>query len=94
MNSLDSEKVSMENGRKLDEVILLLKGQGDDAPGLLHKVAQHGRALYGTNGHDGLISRVAIMWRRHVWILCTVSAGIGGALGFILKSIVEVFSKP
>jgi len=93
MNSLDSERASVENGKKLDEVILLLKGQGEDAPGLLHKVAQHGRALYGTNGHDGLISRVAIMWRFHVWLLVTISAGIGGVLGFILKTLVEVFSK-
>lgn len=91
MNSLKTEEISIENGKKLDRIMLFLEGAGEDAPGLLHNVAKHGHALYGDNGHDGLISRVAIMWRIHVWVLCSVSAGFG----FMLKSIIEgIVKKP
>ena len=89
MNSIKMEETSIENGKKLDRIMIFLEGAGEDAPGLLHNVAKHSSALYGSNGQDGLISRVAIMWRVHVWVLCSVSAGFG----FMLKTVIESLMK-
>jgi hypothetical protein len=34
----------------------------------------------GRGGTLGLRTRVMILWRSHVWLLCTLSAGVGSLL--------------
>ena len=37
-------------------------------------VADHQETLYGSHGVPGIAYKVSIMWRAHVWVLCTMSA--------------------
>ena len=41
---------------------------------LADKVEDHHTTLYGEGGNLGVSQKTAIMWRAHVWILCTLSA--------------------
>ena len=36
--------------------------------------------LQGKDGSLGLLGKVSIMWRFHVWILCTISAAAGSVI--------------
>lgn len=36
------------------------------------------------NGEMGLKQKVSVMWRAHVWILCTLSGLVGSALTLII----------
>ena len=36
--------------------------------------------LQGTQGQLGLLQKVEVMWRAHVWLLCAASAA-GGSIG-------------
>jgi hypothetical protein len=75
------------NSKKLDHIVHLLEGS-KDAPGLLHKVEQIRAELYG-NGTMGLIQKVTIMWRAHVWILCGLSGVVGSFVTAMVKWIVK-----
>lgn len=85
----DKPNTSEANSHKLDRIVQLLEGVGSDSPGLLHRVARHDEALFGVQGRDGLIQRVDVMWRIHIWVLCTASAGFG----FALKAFLEMLIK-
>lgn len=77
MNHIEASAASAENSKKLDRMIILLEGAGADTPGLVQIVSSHSEALFGVRGRNGIIQRVDVMWRVHVWILCSVSAGAG-----------------
>ncbi len=81
----ENKSVSANNSRKLDEIIMLVKGE-EDAPGVLKRLTEIEDLLRGKGGHGGLIMKVNSMWRAHVWLLCTLSA----AVGFLLR---EFFTK-
>lgn len=68
-----------DNSKKLDRIIALIEGQ-PDAPGILGRLAVHEETLFGRRGNNGLVNKVNIMWRGHVWLLCTISAAVGYAL--------------
>jgi len=87
---MSNEEISLSNAKKLDRIVQLLEGDGIDAPRLLHRVAGHEETLYGTRGNNGLTHKVNIMWRIHIWLLCTLSA----AGGFVIKSMTEKILKP
>lgn len=72
---------SMENSKKLDEIIILLRGDGPDVPGVLTRLAHHEETLYGQRGNNGLVGKVNVMWRVHVWLLCSLS----GFAGYMIK---------
>ena len=71
------------NSGKLDRILAILEGDGPSRPGLMAQVKEHETILKGDNGSFGLMQRVSVMWRAHVWILCTLS----GLLGFMLKTL-------
>ena len=75
------------NSKKLDHIVHLLEGS-KDAPGLLYKVEQIRQELYG-NGSMGLVQKVSIMWRAHVWILCSLSAVIGSVITAIVRWLIK-----
>jgi hypothetical protein len=77
--------ISQSNSKKLDEIIILVRGE-EGAPGVLRRLAEIEDLLRGKEGHGGLIMKVNSMWRAHVWLLCTLSA----AVGFLLR---EFFTK-
>ncbi len=72
-------ETSLDNSRKLDRILALIEGE-DNAPGILSKLALHEEVLFGRNGW-GMVTRVNLMWRIHVWVLCALSA----AGGYLLK---------
>jgi hypothetical protein len=58
-----------------------------------HKINQLMNATFG-NQDDGEIGdhhRVSVIWRIHVWLLCTLSAAAGSIVTLI---ITNAFSKP
>ena len=81
----------MDTGQKLDRLLVLIEGAGNDAPpGILHRLNQYDELLLGKAGEGGIVSKVNLMWRAHIWILCTFSAGAG----FFLKVGLETLVKP
>lgn len=54
----------------------------DDRPGLLHDVKDLKQVIYG-NGVAGLVHKVNIIWRAHVWLLCTASGFAGSIITLI-----------
>jgi hypothetical protein len=103
MTDLD---VSVVNSKKLDDLDLkiekldkkidhstqLLEGDGADAPGLLSRVAGMERILFGQGQEDhwGMVQKVNVLWRMHVWVLCTMSAGAGFALREVVKVVWKI----
>ena len=84
-----SEKdISHVNSQKLDRIILAVEGT-EDFPGLSGRLAATESILYGEKGKLGLVQQHAILWRIHVWILCTLS----GLLGTALTLLVQRFLK-
>jgi hypothetical protein len=61
--------------RKLDRILILIEGDGENAPGLNGRVSKLEGAVFGGEQAMGLLTRTMIMWRVHVWMLCTLSAG-------------------
>lgn len=91
--------VSLSNSNKLDvllegqrHVVQVLEGSGVDSPGLLHKVRTHETILSGDveTGSLGIVQKVGIMWRVHVWLLCGFSGAIGGAIGYLVRGILKI----
>ena len=78
-----------DTDQKLDRVLMLLEGAGQDAPGLLHKVNTHADILLGKDGSRGMVQKVDLMWRAHIWLLCTLSGG----LGFLCKPAFDAFKE-
>ena len=87
MTSDTHKEASLENSRKLDELILLIKGQ-DDAPGMLARIALHEEVLFGHRGNSGLINKVNMMWKLHTWLLCSLSAGVGASLSELVHFVI------
>lgn len=79
-----NETTSLDNSRKLDRIIQLIEGE-KDAPGILGRLALHEETLFGRRGKDGMVSKVNIMWRAHVWLLCSLS----GLVGYVLKGVIK-----
>ena len=45
-------------------------------------------ALRGDLHELGVISKVAVLWKSWVWILCSASAGVGGIVVFLVERLV------
>ncbi len=78
-----------ELDRKLDEILLMFKGQGADAPGVLNRLANIERLIVGEHGNYGMATKVAVMWRIHVWLLCSLSGSGGIIIGWFAKNIIS-----
>lgn len=53
------------------------------------RVKHHEETLFGKDGELGIVHQVKVMWRAHVWVLCTLS----GALGFFIRPYIETVLK-
>lgn len=47
-------------------------------------------AIYG-NGELGISQKNNIMWRLHVWVLCSLSGGFGIAATIIIQKLMKAF---
>jgi hypothetical protein len=75
MNGLTTEQ-------KLDRLIQLLEGDGESAPGVVARLGSLEMLMYGDKNERnlGIKTKVTIMWRVHIWLLCTGSALAGFAI--------------
>ena len=73
-----------ELDKKLDRILQLIEGE-KDAPGLMGRLAHVESMFYGGENTMGINTKVNIMWRVHIWLLCTLSA----AAGFALKTFAD-----
>ena len=79
-----NDPICVEHTKKLDTILMLLQGS-QDMPGLIGNQRKVMNDLYG-NGKWGIKTKLEMMWRLHVWLLCSGSA----VLGYIAR---EVFEK-
>lgn len=75
--------MNAQSESQLREHELLLKGER----GLEAQVGQHHRDLYGDGRELGLMQKVAVMWRIHVWIACVLSALFGALVTEVIHRI-------
>ncbi len=85
-----SQDASIMNSKKLDRITQLLEGDGEDAPGLLARVRNIEVLLLGKDGTDGMVHKLTVVWRIHVWLLCTMSAGVGFGIREAIRIIWKV----
>lgn len=67
---------SEKNSKKLDRILFLIEGDGADSPGLSGRVRAMEKTLFGDGSDKAITTKVNIMWRAHVWLLCSISAGL------------------
>jgi uncharacterized coiled-coil protein SlyX len=72
----------------LDEVVRLLKGEGP-VHGLIERLERHDKTLYGADDVPGVVGKMQILWRTHVWAWCTLSACVGSSLTLVLVAILQ-----
>ncbi len=65
---------------------VMMEGSGSDAPGLISRVALVEKVMFGRGQEEGIVVKVNILWRMHVWVLCTLS----GLAGFALREVVKL----
>ena len=82
---MTEENISAENAKKLDRILLLLEGE-PEVPGLLANVNSLKETVFGRRGELGLVGKTTIMWRAHVWVLCSLSA----MAGYLLRHYVHL----
>jgi hypothetical protein len=90
---------SQANARRLDELNLnfvalkasvdemrqLLKGDGEDNPGLFGRMAFMERIVFGKEDQErGLMYKVNIMYRVHFWLVGVVCAAAGAGISELL----------
>ena len=89
-----NDTISESNARKLvqldqkiERILVIIEGTGEDAPGLMARISMVERVLFGREKQDeGLVYKVGVLWRMHVWLLCALSA----AGGFVMREIIRV----
>ena len=52
---------------------------------LVDSVRELTKILQGEGENLGIIAQHRIMWRFHVWLLCSLSAGLGAIATILLK---------
>ena len=72
----NEQATSQTNAAKLDRLLQLIEGE-TDAPGILARLTLLETVMFGRHGRDGLATKVNFMWRFYIWVLCSMSAGIG-----------------
>jgi hypothetical protein len=81
---MSTNDFSRDNSKKLDRLILAIEGT-EDYPGINGRLSKLETILFGKDGGGGLIQQHMILWRVHVWILCTLSALIGTGLTVLVQ---------
>lgn len=82
------DKIELLN-TKVDRLLMAVEGDGDAVPGMALRLTLVERVLFGKDGGEGLMTKVTILWRIHLWVLCSLSAG----LGFLIREAVRLIWK-
>jgi len=81
----------MDAEQQIDELQVAVFGRDDQQElGLKRRVNTVEKELAGSGSELGLKQKVNVMWRLHVWILCSFS-GIAGSL---LTLMIQKFRHP
>ena len=83
------ENTSENNSRKLDRIIGWIEGD-DGTPGLQDRMKLIERILFGKEGQRGMIQEHMIMWRIHVWLLCSLSGILGAIMTLLIQKLAKV----
>jgi hypothetical protein len=83
------ETISQDNSRKLDEILVWIRGD-ETNPGFSERLRLVEKLLFGREGNRGLIQEHTIMWRIHVWVLCSFSAGLGVLITLLIQRLSKV----
>lgn len=59
----------------------------DQMVGIETVVNRHEKELYGDGANLGVSQKVAVLWRIHTWLLCTLSALAGSAATIAVQKI-------
>lgn len=75
---------------KVERILVIIEGTGEDAPGLMARLSMVERVLFGKERQDeGIMYRVNVLWKGYIWLLCTLSA----IAGFGLRELVKIIWK-
>lgn len=88
-----AESISEQNAAKLDVLTLQVARiiqavEGD--PGIASRLHVMERVLFGEDGAGGLIQEHKLLWRAHVWLLCTLSAGMGAVATIVIQKLTRL----
>jgi hypothetical protein len=72
--------------RKIDRLITLTDGDGENSPGLAGRLHHVEKVIYG-NGRMGIQTQVRLIWSTWVWFLCTLSAAAGFGIREAVKAL-------
>jgi len=76
----------MTTEEKIDRIYDILNGTPHQ-PGLLERVEETERTLRGHQGSMGLVQKVNMMWRVHIWVVGGVGTVIGSLLTIAAKKL-------
>lgn len=87
-----AEAISEQNAAKLDVLTLQVARvvqavEGD--VGLSSRLHTIERVLFGEDGVGGLVQEHKLLWKAHVWLLCTLSAGCGGGFTLLIQKLLK-----
>lgn len=75
---------------KVERILVIIEGTGEDAPGLMARLSLVERVLFGKEHQDeGIVYRISVLWKGYIWLLCTLSA----MAGFGLRELVKILWK-
>lgn len=73
--------------RKIGELEVAVFGSEEQQiPGLVTEFKAFKLLLNGDGTVPGVVQKVGIMWRIHVWLLCAGSAGLGSGATILIQS--------
>jgi len=76
---------ALTSDQKIDRIMQLLEGDGSSAPGVIARLHYVETDMYGEGHNLGIKTKVTIIWRFWIWMLCTASA----LAGFGLRSLMN-----
>lgn len=76
--------------RKVDQLLTMMNGTGEDNPGVMGRLAFMERVLFGKEDQErGLLYKVNVMYRVHFWLVGLICT----AAGFGLRELVHLVWK-
>jgi hypothetical protein len=75
--------------RKVDHLLDLIMGSGENAPGLMSRVAAIERVLYGRDATGGMVQQLVEIRRIKTWVLGSLSALFGSGLTVLIQYVIK-----
>lgn len=91
-------EISRSNAKRLEdltfevrEIKQLLKGE-EGAPGIVGRLVTLEEFMLGKDGNttDGILYRVTVLWKAHLWVIALMSAGGTLLIEHVVKLVLKV----